>query len=33
MYDFEYQRPASLADAIAALKGAEDGKLLAGGIR
>jgi len=31
MYDFEYQRPASLADAITALKSAEDGKLLAGG--
>jgi carbon-monoxide dehydrogenase medium subunit len=31
MYDFEFQRPASLADAITALKSAEDGKLLAGG--
>jgi carbon-monoxide dehydrogenase medium subunit len=31
MYEFDYQRPASLADALAALKSAEDGKLLAGG--
>ena len=31
MYDFEYQRPASLNDALSALNGAEDGKLLAGG--
>jgi carbon-monoxide dehydrogenase medium subunit len=31
MYDFDYQRPASLADAVAALQAAEDGKLLAGG--
>jgi aerobic carbon-monoxide dehydrogenase medium subunit len=31
MYDFEYQRPASLADAVSALKAAEDGKLVAGG--
>ncbi len=31
MYDFEYQRPASLNDALSALNSAEDGKLLAGG--
>jgi carbon-monoxide dehydrogenase medium subunit len=31
MYDFDYQRPATLDDALNALKGAEDGKLLAGG--
>ena len=31
MYDFDYQRPASLDDALNALKSAEDGKLLAGG--
>jgi carbon-monoxide dehydrogenase medium subunit len=31
MYDFGYHRPASLADAVKALKGASDGKLMAGG--
>jgi carbon-monoxide dehydrogenase medium subunit len=31
MQDFQYHRPGSLADALAALKGAEDGKLMAGG--
>ena len=31
MYEFEYQRPASLADAVSALQAAEDGQLLAGG--
>ncbi len=31
MYNFAYHRPSSLADAQAALKGAEDGRLLAGG--
>lgn len=31
MYDFDYQRPTSLDAALAALQGAEDGKLLAGG--
>jgi carbon-monoxide dehydrogenase medium subunit len=31
MYDFDYQRPTSLEAALAALQGAEDGKLLAGG--
>ena len=31
MYDFEYQRPATLDDALNALQGAQDGKLLAGG--
>jgi carbon-monoxide dehydrogenase medium subunit len=31
MYDFEYSRPSSLADAVAAMKGAADGKFLAGG--
>jgi carbon-monoxide dehydrogenase medium subunit len=32
MYEFEYHRPASLADAVKALGGAEDGKLVAGGM-
>ena len=32
MYDFNYQRPGSVADAASALSGAEDGKLVAGGI-
>ncbi|MEX2009869.1 MAG: xanthine dehydrogenase family protein subunit M [Dongiaceae bacterium] len=32
MYDFAYRRPASLADAVNALKAASDGKLLAGGM-
>ncbi len=31
MYDFDYQRPATLADAVSALQSAEDGSLLAGG--
>ena len=32
MHNFDYHRAASLADAAAKLKGAEDGKLLAGGM-
>jgi len=31
MYNFEYHRPKSVADAVAALKKASDGKFLAGG--
>jgi carbon-monoxide dehydrogenase medium subunit len=31
MYDFQYHRPKSVADAVAALKKASDGKLVAGG--
>ncbi|MDF3074290.1 MAG: carbon monoxide dehydrogenase [Alphaproteobacteria bacterium] len=31
MYDFQYHRPKSVADAVAALKKAADGKLIAGG--
>lgn len=31
MYEFEHHKPASVADAANALKGADDGKLLAGG--
>jgi len=31
MHDFEYSRPPSLAEAIAAMRGATDGKFLAGG--
>lgn len=31
MYAFDYHRPASVADAVALLQGASDGKLLAGG--
>ena len=31
MYDFGYQRPKSLADAVSALKGDEEAKLMAGG--
>ncbi len=31
MYNFAYHRPSSLADALAALDGADDGRLLAGG--
>jgi len=31
MYEFDYKRPASLADAVSALQAAEDGQLLAGG--
>ncbi len=32
MYDFNYQAPTSLADAIAAIGAADDGKILAGGM-
>jgi aerobic carbon-monoxide dehydrogenase medium subunit len=32
MHNFEYHRPTSVADAVQALKGAEDGKILAGGM-
>ncbi|MBV9522003.1 MAG: xanthine dehydrogenase family protein subunit M [Alphaproteobacteria bacterium] len=32
MYNFEYHKPASLADAAKALSGASDGKLMAGGM-
>ncbi len=32
MYDFQYHRPASLDDAIKALNGADDGKLISGGM-
>ena len=32
MYYFEYHRPATVEDAVAQLKAAEDGKLLAGGM-
>ncbi len=32
MYNFEYQKPRSVADAAKAIAGAEDGKLLAGGM-
>jgi aerobic carbon-monoxide dehydrogenase medium subunit len=32
MYDFAYQKPASVADAVAALKAAGEGKLVAGGM-
>ena len=32
MYAFDYTRPATVAAAVAALKGADDGKLLAGGM-
>jgi carbon-monoxide dehydrogenase medium subunit len=32
MYDFAYHKPKSMADALAALKKASDGKLLAGGM-
>src|SRR5690348_2620253 len=32
MYNFDYQRPQSVADAAKAIGGAEDGKLLAGGM-
>ncbi|HEV2676946.1 MAG TPA: xanthine dehydrogenase family protein subunit M [Aliidongia sp.] len=32
MYEFNYQAPTSLADATQAIAGAEDGKLLAGGM-
>ena len=32
MYDFTYHRPASLADAVKALAGSSDSKLIAGGM-
>ncbi len=32
MYDFNYHKPGSLADAASALAGAEDGKIVAGGM-
>ena len=32
MYDFDYQRPGSLEDAVRAIAAAEDGKFLAGGM-
>lgn len=32
MYEFEYRKPASVADAVSALKAADDGKLVAGGM-
>lgn len=32
MYDFAYHKPSSVADAMTALKAAEDGKFLAGGM-
>ncbi|NQW11520.1 MAG: xanthine dehydrogenase family protein subunit M [Alphaproteobacteria bacterium] len=32
MYDFAYHKPSSVADAMAALKAADDGKFLAGGM-
>ncbi|BBK42355.1 carbon monoxide dehydrogenase [Allostella vacuolata] len=32
MYDFAYHKPASVADAVALLAGADDGKLVAGGM-
>jgi aerobic carbon-monoxide dehydrogenase medium subunit len=32
MYNFEYQKPRSVADAAKAIGSAEDGKLLAGGM-
>ena len=31
MYNFDYHRPKNVADAVAALKKASDGKLIAGG--
>lgn len=31
MYDFNYQKPSSAADAVGAVRGADDGKFLAGG--
>lgn len=31
MYEFEHHKPANIADAVSAMKGADDGKLLAGG--
>ena len=32
MYNFNYHRPSSLADAAKALQGASEGKLVAGGM-
>ena len=32
MYAFDYQKPSSVADAVAALKAADDGKFMAGGM-
>jgi len=32
MYDFNYQRPSSVADAVKALKGSDEAKLVAGGM-
>lgn len=32
MYAFDYRKPSSVADAVNALKGAEDGKFVAGGM-
>ncbi len=32
MYAFDYHRPSSVADAVAALKGADDGTFVAGGM-
>ncbi len=32
MYAFDYQKPSSVADAVAALKAADDGKFVAGGM-
>lgn len=32
MYAFEYRKPSSVADAVSALKGADDGKFMAGGM-
>ncbi|HTP81711.1 MAG TPA: xanthine dehydrogenase family protein subunit M [Alphaproteobacteria bacterium] len=32
MYDFQYQRPSSVADAVKALKGSDEAKLVAGGM-
>ncbi len=33
MYNFNYHRPSSVADAAKTVQGAEEGKLLAGGRR
>ena len=32
MYEFQYHRPTSVADAVSLLKGAGDGVLMAGGM-
>ena len=32
MYEFNYQRPGSLDDAVSALRSAEDGQFMAGGM-